>query len=256
MALRRSKKKLPAREDKMMKEKSKIEEGVFDRAVFMIFYGLLNKGIISSLDYPIATGKESDVYRATSGKRFEDQSQYMAAKIFRIETANFIHMQDYLFADPRFSHVRRTKREVIFAWCQKEFKNLQICAQANVPAPKPFFFSKSVLLMEFIGEEGIPDSTLKAVGSEDPEKDCETILGYIRRLYRAGLVHADLSEFNILMHGYPNPVPYLIDCGQGVVLGHPKAKEFLERDIRNVLRYFKHYGVKRDATEILEWVKK
>jgi len=256
LAMRLWKKKMPPREVKQFKEKSKIEEAVFDRTVFQSFYGLLNKGIISSLDYPIATGKESDVYRATSGKKFAEESQYMAAKIFRIETANFIHMQDYLFADPRFSHVKRTKREIIYAWCQKEFRNLQICAQAKVPAPKPFFFTKNILLMEFIGEEGIPDSTLKQVRSEDPERDCETILGYIRRLYRAGLVHADMSEFNILMHGYPNPVPYLIDCGQAVVLAHPKAKEFLERDIANVLRYFKGYGVERDAKEILEWVKK
>lgn len=256
MASRLWKKKRPPREEKQFKEKGKIEERVFDSSVFHIFYEFLNKGVISSVDYPIATGKESDVYRVTSGKRFAQGSPYMAAKIFRIETANFIHMQDYLFADPRFSHVRRTKREVISAWCQKEFKNLHICARARVPAPKPFLFSKNILLMEFIGEEGIPDSTLKQIGSENPEKDCETILGYIRRLYRAGLVHADLSEFNVLMHGYPEPVPYLIDLGQAVVLGHPKSEEFLLRDITNTLRYFKHYGVKKDAKEIFEWVKK
>ena len=249
------KKKLPSREDKQMSEADKIETGVFDRKTMMLLYGFLNKGIISSVDYPISTGKEADVFRATTGPKFEKQGAYTAVKIFRIETANFIHMQDYLFNDPRFQHVRRNKRRIIDAWCQKEFKNLLLCKEAKVPAPMPFVFEKNVLLMEFIGEEGVPDSTLKQIGSEAPEKDCDTLLGYIRKLYRKGLVHSDLSEFNILMHGYPDAVPYLIDVGQGVLLGHPMADEFLRRDIMNVLRYFKGYGVKRDADEILEWVK-
>lgn len=249
------KKKLPAREDKQMSEADKIETGVFDRKTMMLLYGFLNKGIISSVDYPISTGKEADVFRATTGPKFKKGGEYTAVKIFRIETANFIHMQDYLFNDPRFEHVRRNKREIINAWCQKEFKNLLLCQEARVPAPKPFLFDKNVLLMEFIGEEGVPDTTLKALGSEAPEKDCETLLGYVRKLYRRGLVHADLSEFNILMHGYPNAVPYVIDVGQAVLLKHPKAEDFLQRDIVNILRYFKKYGVKRDFDKVLDWVK-
>ncbi len=246
---------MPPREQKQMKSADKIETGVFDRKTMMLIYHMLNKGIISSLDYPISTGKEADVFRATTGAKFRKDGEFAAMKIFRIETANFIHMSDYLLNDPRFTRVRHSKREIINAWCQKEFKNLDICRRANVPAPKPFVFDKNVLLMEFIGEEGVPDSTLKQVGSESPEEDCETILGYVRKLYRVGFVHADLSEFNILMHGYPKPVPYLIDIGQGVLLGHPKSEEFLRRDVVNVLRYFKGYGVKRDPDEVLEWVK-
>jgi len=238
-----------------MREADKIETSVFDRKTMMLLYDFLNKGIISSVDYPISTGKEADVFRATTGPRFTKEGEFTAVKIFRIETANFIHMQDYLFNDPRFEHVRHNKRRIIDAWCQKEFKNLEICAKAKVPAPKPFVFNKNVLLMEFIGEAGVPDTTLKQLRSEAPAEDCEVILGYVRKLYRAGLVHADLSEFNILMHGYPNAVPYLIDVGQGVLLGHPKAEEFLQRDIMNVLRYFKGYGIKKELADVLDWVK-
>jgi RIO kinase 1 len=65
-------------------------------------------------------------------------------------------------------------------------------------------------------------------------------------------VHADISEFNIMMH---RDEPYLIDIGQGVLLGHPKAEEFLRRDVENVIRYFRKYKVERDIEEVLEWVK-
>lgn len=232
----------------------KIEESVFDRRSLFTLYEFINKGVLASVDYPISTGKEADVYRATTGEKFRKESEFTAVKIFRIETASFHRMQDYIYADPRFLRVKHVKRAVIYAWAQKEFKNLQICQEAGVRAPKPFAFSKNILLMEFLGEGGVPDSTLKELGSENPEKDLETILDYVRRLYRHGLVHADLSEFNVLMHGYP-PVPYLIDIGQGVLTKHPKAEEFLRRDVENILNYFSGYGVRKDPEKVLRWVR-
>jgi len=256
LALRLWKKKMPPREEKMLKQRFTIEEGVFDAKTRITLYEFMNKGIISCLDYPIATGKEADVYRATAGFGLKDNVDFVAAKIFRVETSNFLRMQDYIYTDPRFLKVKRVKREVVYAWAKKEFKNLNICSEARVPAPKPYAFSRNVLLMEFLGEEGIPDSSLAQIGSERPEEDCETLLGYVKRLYQHGFVHADLSEYNVLLHGYPDYKLYLIDLGQGVLTEHPKAEEFLARDVANVLRYFKKYGVKRDFAEVLEWVKK
>jgi RIO kinase 1 len=143
---------------------------------------------------------------------------------------------------------------VVYAWAKKEFRNLKICKQARVPVPTPFAFDKNVLLMEFLGEKGMPDSTLKQLGSDNPERDCKILLNYIRRLYKHGFVHSDASEFNVMTHGYPKYKFYFIDLGQGVLIGHPKAKEFLKRDVRNILRYFKGYGVKRDLNETLKWI--
>lgn len=113
-------------------------------------------------------------------------------------------------------------------------------------------FDKNILVLEFLGENGVPDSTLHEIGTENAERDCETILSYIKKLYSKSLVHSDLSEFNILMH---ENVPYVIDVGQSVLLDHPKAQEFLERDVRNVLSYFKRYGIEKDLNEVLNWVK-
>ncbi len=89
-------------------------------------------------------------------------------------------------------------------------------------------------------------------GATTPRRTAETLLGDIKKLYEKEFVHADVSEFNVLMHG---EVPYLIDCGQGVLLEHPKAEQFLRRDVENVLRYFRKYGVERNFDEVMKWVK-
>ncbi|VVC71716.1 RIO-type serine/threonine-protein kinase Rio1 [uncultured archaeon] len=255
MVLRLWKKKLPKREDKMMKRVFKTEEGVFDSQTRFTLYSFMNKGVISGLDYPISTGKEADVYRARAGPNFEGKGEFVAVKIYRIDTSDFMRMMDYLQGDPRFAKVKHSKRETVYAWARKEYRNLLICREAKVPVPEPYASNKNVLLMEFIGENGVPDSTLKDLGSDTPEKDCETLLSYVKKLYKNRFVHADLSEFNVLMHGYPDIVPYLIDVGQGVVLDHPKSQEFLERDIERILHYFKKYGVKKDFDATLKWVK-
>ncbi len=252
MARRWTKKKNPPREEKQLKEKWKIESQVFDKDGLLTLSYFMNKKVIASLDYPIATGKEANVFRATSGEAYSDVAPYLAVKIYRIETSNFIRMQEYLTGDNRFIGVKNTRRNIIYSWTQKEFKNLGICEEAGVRAPKPYLFRKNVLVMEFLGEEGIPDSTLKQMGPTEPERECDTILGYIKKLYARGLVHADISEFNIMMHAGE---PYLIDIGQGVLSSHPKAEEFLARDIYNVVDYFAHFGVKKDKEEVLKWVR-
>jgi len=252
MARRLSTRKKPDREDKQLKERKKIESDVFDRYSMLILGGFLNRKVLKSVDYPIASGKEAFVFRATAGEKFDRGDGYIAVKIYKVETSDFMRMRSYITGDPRFLGVKRNKSNLVYAWTRKEFRNLGICADAGVPAPEPYLFKNNVLLMQFLGEEGIPDSPLVDVGSDNPEKDCETLLGYIKKLYEKKFVHADVSEFNVLMHG---DVPYLIDCGQGVLLDHPKAEQFLRRDVENVLRYFGKYGVERNFEEVIKWVK-
>ena len=238
MARRESKRKMPAREQKQLKERHLIESEVFDKPTLHILSDFIKKGVLSSVDYPIAKGKEANVFRASTA------DGYAAVKIYRIETSNFVHMQDYIVGDPRFVGGKRDKRSIVHAWVSKEFRNLRICKEAGVNAPRPVEFKNNVLVMGFVGEGGLPDSTLHDVGTEEPEGVCDELLGMIGRLWKAGFVHADVSEYNVLMHGEE---PYLIDVGQGVVRNHPKAGEFLRRDVGNVLHYFAKYGVRREG---------
>jgi len=214
----------------------KVQQAVFDTPTLMNLYALSSKGVIDALGGPLATGKEANVFCARG------QGRDLAVKIYRIATSSFRAMQDYLIGDPRFGSVRGTRKAVISAWAKKEFRNLKRAEEAGVRVPHPLAVRENILVMELVGEMPTPALPLKDVelDVEEARRVYDKISDYISLLYhRAGLVHADLSEFNILY----NLEPTLIDMGQSVTLDHPMAKKFLERDIANLARYFKKaYG--------------
>ena len=70
---------------------------------------------------------------------------------------------------------------------------------------------------------------------------------------KANLVHADLSAFNVLI--YRNK-PYIIDLGQGVLSKHPRAFDFLRRDINNIVKHFLKYGINEDESRIYKEITK
>lgn len=250
MALRWSKKKRPKKEEKQLKEREKIDQGIFTTRLAIILNDFIRRKVISTLDFPISTGKEADVYRATSGSK--EYGEYVAVKIYRIETTSFIDNQEYLLGDPRFAKIKPNRRAIVLAWAQKEYKNLLIAEKAGVNAPKPYGIIKNVLAMEFLGEEGIPAPTLAKIGSQNPKEEFDTIIENMRKLYQNSLVHADLSEYNILLH---KEKPYFIDFSQGVVLQHPKAEEFLIRDVSNILKFYSKYNISKSLGEVLEYIK-
>ncbi|MFH2106974.1 MAG: serine protein kinase RIO [Candidatus Micrarchaeota archaeon] len=239
-----TKKKL--KEDYQLKEQRKIESEVFDKQTLLILAKLMKKGIIRNVDYPISTGKEANVFRGTTV-----DEKHVAIKIYKIETAPFFRKSEYIDGDPRFKGISKKGTEIVYIFARKEYKNLEACERAGVHCPMPIFVEKNVLVMTFLGEEGLPYPNLNMVGPRS-EQDLDDVLADIKKMYLAGLVHADLSEYNILL----GPVPYLIDFGQGVVLHHPKAEVFLRRDVTNVLNYFAKFGVKRDLEEVLKNIKK
>jgi RIO kinase 1 len=137
--------------------------------------------------------------------------------------------------------VRRDTRSLIFAWAQKEFKNLELAAASLVRVPKPVAVKNNVLIMEFIGEDGVCAPSLKEKPPKNPAKVYEAILAYLKRLYmKARLVHGDLSEYNIMM--WRNR-PIIFDMSQAVPLVHPMADSLLRRDLTNLNKYFGRLGV-------------
>jgi len=107
-------------------------------------------------------------------------------------------------------------------------------------------------VMEFLGENGIPYPRMKDRAPDDPRRAFEMILQDMRLLYqKAGLVHADLSEYNILMA----PEPYIIDFSMATDVESPMSSSYLERDIANILRYFGKLGLRvPDAREIMKYI--
>ncbi|MFN7088855.1 MAG: serine protein kinase RIO, partial [Candidatus Paceibacteria bacterium] len=204
---------------------------------------IMKKGIIDHLDYPVSTGKEANVFKATT-----PSGSAVAVKIYKIETSPFFRKLDYIIGDPRFKRIKWSEKELVIAFARKEFSNLRCCERATIPAPKPLFLVGNVLVMSFLGDNKVPFPTLAEVVCE--ERHLISILENMRKLYKSGLVHADLSEYNIMIGN--DGTTYFIDFGQGVVLAHPKAREFLERDLSNIINFFKKFGFSRDFEKELE----
>ncbi|MFQ6086582.1 MAG: serine protein kinase RIO [Candidatus Bathyarchaeia archaeon] len=227
--------------EQLMKEKRSEEyevlEEVFDRSTLMTIYHFMNKGIIDEIHGSVKAGKESKLYW---GK--DKEGNNLAIKIFLTVSAEFKKgMLVYIQGDPRFTRVRRDTRSLIYLWALKEFKNLHSAFEAGVSVPKPIAVRRNVLIMEFIGENGISAPLLREVQLKDPSRIYRQILVNVKRLYRkAGLVHADLSEYNVMIW---KDKPVLFDVSQAVSREHPMASEFLRRDLENVVRYFKRLGV-------------
>jgi RIO kinase 1 len=238
--------KKPLKEDYQLKERFKTESEVFDKEALLALSKMIKKGILQTVDYPVSTGKEANVFRATT-----PEGAFVAVKIYKNETAPFFRKKEYIEGDPRFTRLKKNDRDLVKAFARKEFKNLEICQRAGVHAPKPFYLAGRIVVMGFLGEGELPYPTMNMVGPLHGEKDLDSILLDVRAMYRAGLVHADLSEYNIML----GDVPYLIDFGQGVVRDHPHAVRFLERDVAVILRYFEKNGITRELEKTLRWIR-
>ncbi len=226
---------------RLMREKRSEEyevlEEVFDRSTLMTIYNFMNKGKIDEIYGVVNAGKEARIYW---GK--DRDGRELAIKIYLTVSTEFKKgMLPYIRGDPRFAHVRKGTRSLIYAWAQKEFKNLQRAMDAGVRVPEPIAVSKNVLIMSFIGKNGDSAPLLKEVFLKTPKRVYRRLLTYVKKLYqKAKLVHADFSEYNIMI--WKN-VPVLFDVSQAVTLEHPMADQFLRRDLQNLYNYFKKLDV-------------
>jgi len=211
-------------------DQMKVRDDVFDEVTLLALYKLVHKKWISVVGGPISTGKEANVFYA------ERNGTPIDIKIYRIRTANFTAMGEYIRGDRRFASVKKNRKDLIFAWTKKEFSNLARAKEAGVPVPEPLVWDRNILIMSFLGEGERPYPHLRTAAIGDPQSIYDLIIRYIGMLYtKAELVHADLSEFNILY----GDQPYFIDMGQSVTRDHPRALPFLMRDIKNINRFFK-----------------
>ena len=219
-------------------------ESVFDFQTSMLIVKLMNSGIIKDIGFCVSTGKEANVYH---GYRKKDEE--IAIKIYRTASAEFKKNWIYVQGDPRFKRYKKGTYAFIYTWAKKEFKNLKRMNKIGVRAPKPIDVQKNVLVMEFIGKNQVAAPLLKESKIKKPNKMYGEVVEYITRLYeKANMVHADLSEFNIL--NYKNK-PVIIDVSQAVLLDHPYAAAFLFRDIKNINRYFSSLNVETLSNEEL-----
>jgi len=177
----------------------------------------------------------------------------VALKIYLVSTSNFKKREPYIIGDPRFSHLKKGTKNLVYLWARKEFRNLSQCHDAGIPVPKPIYVTNNVLAMEFIGENGAPCKSLLV--SDVDENDYNQAISILKDLYhKAKLVHGDFSEYNIFK---TNNGLVVFDLGSAVDLRHPNAQEFLKRDIYNITRFFNKRGVPvENSDELFEEIVK
>lgn len=214
---------------------------VLDPRTRMILFKMINRGVIHEINGCISTGKEANVYHA-----FTEEEEHRAIKIYKTSILVFKDRDRYVSGEFRFraGYSRHNPRKMVKVWAEKETRNLKRIYQSGIPVPKPLHLHLHVLVMEFLGDEdGRPSPRLKDADIDPDEYPhlYRQLLAYMRILYqKCRLVHADLSEYNILYH---NSKLYIIDVSQSVEHDHPHSLEFLRMDIKNVNDYFRRQGV-------------
>ena len=243
-------------------EQFKLQESVFDDATLAAVYKLVQDGYVDAFGGPVSTGKEASVFEALGGEAGErpepgsaaaneEYAREVAVKVYRINSSNFRQMREYLEGDPRFDGIASDKKAVVLAWTRKEFANLERARTAGVRVPEPIAVQRNVLVMELVGHAEERARRLSEVDVENPETAYEVVREYMRRLYRAGLIHGDLSEYNMIIHDGELVV---IDMGQAVTVHHPNAGDFLARDCENVAAFFTRQGIDVDGGDLQAYV--
>ncbi|CAI4217972.1 unnamed protein product [Parascedosporium putredinis] len=221
---------------------------VLDDRTEAVLRDLVRLEYVTEIHGVVSTGKEANVYGAVLMDRDGASPTYRALKIYKTRILVFKDRERYIEGEFRFQKGGATKGyAMVQLWAQKEFRNLSRLHQASIPCPEPIVLRGHTILMEFLGKRGIsyPKLVDAVLEGDDVDEQWHSLyvqlLGCMRRMYHiCRLVHADLSEYNILYH---NKLLYIIDVSQSVEHDHPKALEFLRMDIKNVGRFFQRRGV-------------
>jgi RIO kinase 2 len=204
--------------------------------------GLVKANVLEAFGKPLGVGKEADVYDALN-----PNDERIAVKFHRLGRISFrqiIRRRSY-----------STQRSASWLYqsrlaAEKEYQALQVLFPNRVAVPEPISHNRHVVAMGMI--EGAELAEYKEVPR--PEKILGEILRNTRKAYlKAGIIHADLSEYNIILQ--PNGHILIIDWPQYVNKEHPNAEELLTRDVQNILQFFKRkHKLNADLKEAMRYV--
>ncbi|KAF4466708.1 Serine threonine- kinase rio1 [Fusarium albosuccineum] len=225
-------------------------EQVLDQRTRMILLQMINRGSVSEVHGAISTGKEANVYGAVLHDDRTGEATQRAIKVYKTAILSFKDRERYITGEHRFKggFDKGNNRKMVKLWAEKEFRNLRRIYNAGIPCPEPINLKLHVLVMGFLGDrKGWAYPRLRDAALEGDDVDQQwhklyvQLLGIMRRIYQVcRLVHADLSEYNILYH---KEKLYIIDVSQSVEPDHPRSLEFLRMDIKNVGDFFRRKGV-------------
>lgn len=199
---------------------------------------IMESGLATGVGQRLGSGKEADVYLC------EQRRRLIAVKVYR---------------QYRTSHRsgRAIKLEAMGQRAVREYELLTYAHQGGARVPEPGARIENMFSMQYLGTAQTAAPMLQKVHLENPEEFLRETMDGMEGLAGAGIVHSDLSAFNILVY---ERRPWFIDVASGVRvdrLGWPpwvrmnEATESLRRGIASLERYFRRYGLDLDAPELL-----
>lgn len=215
---------------------------------------LIEDGIIDEVIRPLMSGKEAAVFVVRAG------NDIRCAKVYK-EAAKRSFKQAVEYQEGR--KVRNSRRaramekrskfgrkQLEESWHNAEVDALYKLAKADVRVPEPYGCFDGVLIMELVTTEDgqvAPRLNDVAMSAEQAIEDHETVMRYIVRMLCAGLVHGDLSEFNVLVDDYG---PVIIDLPQAIdPTANNHAERMLARDINNMTNYYSEFAPELKQTQ-------
>ena len=204
---------------------------------------LAKADILNSLGKSLGVGKEADIYDGIT-----DEGERVAVKFHRLGRTSFRETRRKRGYVARRGHVTWHYQSRLAA--ETEYKFMRSALEAGVSVPEPLHQNRHIVVMGYIDGYNLVD----VASLDDPEGFLDDILLNVKKTYGAGVIHADLSEFNIIVQR--NGEVLLIDWPQAVTTDYPDAGRLITRDVGNVLRYFERkFNVVRDLEETITYVK-
>jgi|YelNatPaOPRAMG01_1025707.scaffolds.fasta_scaffold10651_4 RIO kinase 2 len=205
---------------------------------------LVKRGVLESISAsPVGRGKESDVYKGIT-----PAGRLVAVKFHRVGRTSFRQTRRLRVYVGDRHHISWLYQSRLAA--ESEFNALKILFAASVSVPEPVDWNRHVVVCEYL--EGVELS--EAPPLRDAATFRDQLVEEVGKAYSAGVVHGDLSEYNVLV---VEDTPVLFDWPQWVSSSHPSALYYLKRDLLNILKFFKRkYSLDYDLESFLERVTK
>lgn len=215
---------------------------------------LIDEGLVDEVLRPLMSGKEASVYVVRCGedircaKVYKDASQRSFKKAVQYQEGRKVRSSRRARAMEKGSSFGREQAEE--SWQNAEVDALYKLADAGVRVPVPYGCFDGILLMELILDaEGDVAPRLNDIQltAEQARRDHKTMMQDILRMLSVGLVHGDLSEFNVLQDPQG---PVIIDLPQAVdAAANNNAQWMLERDVNNITQYYAQFAPELATTK-------
>lgn len=215
---------------------------------------LVEDGLVDEVIRRLMSGKEADVYMVRCGSEIRCAKVYKEAhkrsfkKAVEYQEGRKVRNSRRARALEKGSKFGRQQQEDV--WQNAEVDALYKLSAAGVRVPEPFGCFDGVLLMELITDENsdvAPRLNDVGMSPEQAREDHAEVMMYVMRMLAVGLIHGDLSEFNVLVDEYG---PVIIDLPQAVnAAANNNAKRMLTRDVDNMTNYYAQFAPELKKTQ-------